>query len=364
MSQVRVEFADGGYDVLIEAGLIDRAGPLIAPYARRRIAIVSEDRVWEIWGARLSDTLRGVGIEPLPVIIPAGEGSKSWEMLGQLLERLLALGIERGDRIIAFGGGMIGDLAGLAASLLKRGCGLIQIPTTMLAQVDSSVGGKTAVNMAAGKNLAGAFHQPSLVLIDPALLTTLPPRELTAGYAEVVKYGLIDDADFFVWCEYNGAALLAGDQAAQLHAIETSVRAKARIVGADERETKGQRALLNFGHSFAHALEAEAGYSGALLHGEAVAAGMSLAMRLSVAEGLCPDEDAMRVAGHLRVMGLPTTIPGQNPERLLAHMRQDKKNRNGCIHLILSRGIGGTFQTDTISEQQLLIFLGQECAYS
>ncbi|QPQ55965.1 3-dehydroquinate synthase [Allosphingosinicella flava] len=359
-----VDVAAGGnaYPVRIAAGLLDRAGELLAPYARGRIAVVSEDDVWRLWGARLAAALGSEGIEALPIVVPAGEASKNWATLGGVLDRLLALGIERSDHIVAFGGGMVGDLAGLAAALLKRGCGLIQIPTTLLAQVDSSVGGKTAVNVAAGKNLVGAFHQPDLVLIDPALLDTLPGRQLAAGYAEVVKYGLIDDADFFRWCEYEGAALLSGDPAARLHAIETSVRAKARIVGADERETTGRRALLNFGHSFAHALEAEAGYSGALLHGEAVAAGMALAMRLSVAEGLCPDEDAMRVAGHLRVMGLPTGIPGQAADRLIAHMRQDKKNKDGRITLILSRGIGQAFVTDQVPEERLRAFLRTECA--
>ena len=362
MTRVPVALGERAHDIVIEDGLIGRAGALIAPYAKSRMAVVSEDKVWPLWGERLSAALSEGGIEPLPIVLPSGEASKSWAALGDLLDRLLALGVERGDHVLAFGGGTVGDLTGLATALLKRGCGLIQMPTTLLAQVDSSVGGKTAVNMAAGKNLVGAFYQPSLVLIDPDLLTTLPHRELTAGYAEVVKYGLIEDADFFVWCEYNGGALLAGDKAAQLQAIETSVRAKAQIVGADERETKGARALLNFGHSFAHALEAEAGYSGALLHGEAVAAGMALAMRLSVAMGLCPDEDAMRVAGHLRVMGLPTTIPGQDAARLLGHMRQDKKNKDGRISLILSRGIGKAFLTDGVPEDRLLAFLREECA--
>lgn len=360
MTEVQVALGARSYSILIETGLIDRAGEMIGPLTRNPVAVVSEETVWPLWGDRLSAALARAGLEVSPILVPAGETSKNWTVLGHVLDRLLALGVERSDSIVALGGGMVGDLAGLAAALLKRGCGLIQVPTTLLAQVDSSVGGKTAVNVAAGKNLVGAFHQPKLVLIDPEILGTLPHRELTAGYAEVVKYGLIDDADFFVWCEYNGASLIAGDSSARLHAIETSVRAKARIVGTDERETSGRRALLNFGHSFAHALEAEAGYSGALLHGEAVAAGMCLAMRLSVALGLCPDDDAMRVAGHLRVMGLPTTIPGQSPERLIGHMRQDKKNEGGRMNLILSRGIGKAFQTSEISEDRVLEFIKAE----
>jgi 3-dehydroquinate synthase len=362
MRQVEVALGERSYPILIESGLISRAGAQLHPYARGgRLVVLSDENVWRHHGSTMSEALAQDGIEAVRILVPAGEGSKSWAVLGDLLEKLLALGLSRSDPILAFGGGMIGDLGGLAAALLKRGCGLVQVPTTLLAQVDSSVGGKTAVNMAGGKNLVGAFHQPGLVLIDPDVLGTLPDRELRAGYAEVVKYGLIADADFFCWCEMNGFALLEGDAAARLHAIETSVRAKATIVAEDEREAAGgRRALLNFGHSFAHALEAEAGYSGSLLHGEAVAAGMALAMRLSVAEGLCPDEDAMRVAGHLRVMGLPTSIPGQDPQRLLARMRQDKKNASGRISLILSRGIGQAFQTDAVSEERLLSFLQHE----
>src|SRR3546814_448828 len=208
------------------------------------------------------------------MIMPEGEGTKSWTHLSQLVDRLLGLGVERKDHWIALGGGVIGDLVGFAASIMKRGCNFIHVPTTLLSQVDSSVGGKTAINTAAGKNLVGTFQQPSLVMIDPRVLATLPPRELRAGYAEVIKYGLIDDAAFFAWCETNGPALLAGDEAAQIRAIEHSISAKARIVTADERETTGQRALLNLGHTFGHALEAETGFSDRLLHGEAVAIGL------------------------------------------------------------------------------------------
>ncbi|MEA3065364.1 MAG: 3-dehydroquinate synthase [Sphingomonadales bacterium] len=319
------------YTVAIGAGLLDRAGELLAPCAGGgRIVAVSDDNVWAAQGARLAEC----GLEIVPVLVPPGERSKSWAQLEALTERLLELGVGRGDTILAFGGGMVGDLAGFAASVLKRGCAWVQVPTSLLAQVDSSVGGKTAINAAAGKNLIGAFHQPAAVLIDPTTLATLPKRELRAGYAEIVKYGLIGDAGFFAWCEANGAALLAGDPAARLHAIETCVRAKAAIVAEDERETSGRRALLNFGHSFGHAIEAET----AMLHGEAVAIGMAMAFRRSVERGLCPAEDAERAIGHLESVGLPiaTDVPA---DRLAERMRHDKKG--GA--LVLTRGIGRAF---------------------
>ena len=253
--------------------------------------VVADAHVVEPHLARLIAALSAVDLRTETIVIPAGEASKSWQQLEALTDRLLALEVERGEAIVALGGGVVGDLTGFAASIVKRGCKFVQIPTTLLAQVDSSVGGKTAINTRAGKNLIGAFYQPELVLIDPEVLDTLPARELRAGYAEVVKYGLIDDAAFFDWCEANGAALLAGDREARVHAIATSVAAKARIVAADERETTGTRALLNLGHTFGHALEAETGFSDRLLHGEGVAAGMALAFRFSVARGLCAAAD-------------------------------------------------------------------------
>ena len=254
---------------------------------------------------------------------------------------------DRGDHVVALGGGVIGDLVGFATAILKRGCGFVQVPTTLLAQVDSSVGGKTGINTRAGKNLIGAFHQPKMVLIDPDVLDTLPARQLRAGYAEVVKYGLIDDAAFFAWCEENGARLLAGDAGARTYAIAHSVAAKARIVGDDEFETSGRRALLNLGHTFGHALEAEAGFSDRLLHGEGVAAGCALAFGFSAAQGLCPAGDAARVAAHWRAVGLPDGLGAAGIEapaaRLIEHMRHDKKASAGRIPFLLARGIGQTY---------------------
>ncbi|HEX6375345.1 MAG TPA: 3-dehydroquinate synthase [Allosphingosinicella sp.] len=331
MRRVEVALGERRYTILIASGLLDRAGGPLAPFARDgRMVAVSDENVWAVQGPRLVES----GLDIVPLVVPPGERSKSWAQLEALTERLLDLGIERGDTILAFGGGMVGDLAGFAASILKRGCAYVQLPTTLLAQVDSSVGGKTAINAAAGKNLIGAFHQPAAVLIDPTTLDTLPERELRAGYAEVVKYGLIGDAGFFAWCEANGPELLAGDADAQLHAIETCVRAKAAIVVEDERETTGRRALLNFGHTFGHAIEAETG----ILHGEAVAIGMAMAFRLSVERGFCPAADAERAIAHLESVGLPsaTDVAG---DRLAARMRHDKKG--GA--LVLTRGIGRAF---------------------
>jgi len=265
---------------------------------------------------------------------------------------------------VALGGGVIGDLVGFAASILKRGCSFIQVPTTLLAQVDSSVGGKTAINSRAGKNLIGAFHQPDLVLIDPTTLDTLAPREVRAGYAEVVKYGLIDDFDFFSWCEAHAAALLAGDADARTKAIAHSVAAKARVVAADERETTGTRALLNLGHTFGHALEAETGFSDLLLHGEGVACGMALAFRFSAAQGLCSGQDAVRVASHLDQAGLPTTLKAAHVDAdgatLVGHMAHDKKMEGGRLPFLLARGIGQTFLAKDVDLGEVARFLDGE----
>ena len=355
MRQVEVGLGERSYRIDIAGGLLGRAGTLLAPYARGgRLVVVTDANVWAAQGERLRAS--GLAIEPL--VVPPGEASKSWAQLAALVERLLALNVERGEAIIAFGGGMVGDLAGFAASILKRGCPYVQVPTTLLAQVDSSVGGKTAINAAGGKNMVGAFHQPAYVLIDPETLATLPERELAAGYAEVVKYGLIDDPAFFAWCEANGAALLGGDAAARLHAIEHCVRAKARIVGEDERETKGRRALLNLGHTFGHAVEAESGY--AVLHGEAVAIGMVLAFRFSAERGLCPAADAERVEAHLASMGLPTRVRVGTPERLVGHMAGDKKAEGGRVAFILTRGIGGAFVDRSVELAEVQAFLGRK----
>jgi 3-dehydroquinate synthase len=353
--RVEVALGERSYTVAIEAGLLDRAGELLEPHARSgRIVAVSDETVWAAQGARLE----AGGIDVVPVLVPAGESSKSWGRLQALTERLLELGIERGDSILAFGGGMIGDLAGFAAAILKRGCSYVQAPTSLLAQVDSSVGGKTAINAAAGKNLVGAFHQPAAVLIDPSTLDTLPGRELRAGYAEVVKYGLIGDPAFFAWCEANGGTLLAGDPEARLDAIEACVRAKAAIVAEDELERTGRRALLNFGHTFGHALEAESGF--AILHGEAVALGMALAFRFSAERGLCRADEADRVAEHLEAAGLPVRLEGVDPGRLVERMAADKKASGGRVAFVLTRGIGEAFVDSSVELGAVERFLERE----
>ncbi|MBV8687328.1 MAG: 3-dehydroquinate synthase [Alphaproteobacteria bacterium] len=356
MSRVDVKLGERAYTIRIERGLLEQAGETLAPFARGgRLIVVSDENVWAAHGARLAGPFR---VEA--AIVPPGEASKSWAELERLVERMLALGVERGDHIVAFGGGMVGDLAGFAAAIVKRGCGYVQVPTTLLAQVDSSVGGKTAINAGAGKNLVGAFHQPAAVFIDPLVLETLPPRELRAGYAEAVKYGLIADPAFFAWCEANGAALLGDDVEARLHAIETCVRMKAAIVGEDERETKGRRALLNLGHTFGHAIEAETGF--AMLHGEAVALGMTLAFRFSAARGLCAPGDARRVEAHLAAAGLPTRLAVGTPERLVGHMAADKKASGGRVPFILARGIGGAFVDESVALAEVAAFLAGELA--
>ena len=365
MSAMRIDVALGArsYPVLIEPGMLDRAGALLAPYARDgRLVVVSDEIVWAMQGDRLLAGLAAATIEALPILLPPGETSKNWDALSMLLDRLLALGVERSDHVLAFGGGVIGDLAGFAAAILKRGCGLVQLPTTLLAQVDSSVGGKTGINVAAGKNLVGAFHQPSLVLIDPLCLDTLPPRELHAGYAEIVKYGLLGDEDFFGWCEANGEALIAGDVVARQDAIAKCVAAKAAIVTADERESTGKRALLNLGHTFAHALETESGF--ALPHGEAVAIGMVLAFRFSAERGLCREGDADRVEAHLGAVGLPTSVAGigvaADGGALAAHMLHDKKASGGRLSLILVRGIGDAFVDRSVTPSEIAAFLDRQ----
>src|SRR5690606_7369734 len=285
--RIDINLGERGYPILIGEGMLDTAGDYLGSLLpRKRTAIVTDENVADLHLQRLLDSLEKAGIEAEPIVLPAGEASKSFPHLEWLCEQLLELGIERKDAIIAFGGGVIGDLVGFAAAILRRGCPFVQIPTTLLSQVDSSVGGKTGINTPQGKNLIGAFHQPKLVLIDTGVIDTLPDRELLAGYAEVVKYGLIDDAEFFAWLEENGVGVLADDQTRRAHAVATSCRAKAGVVEQDEFETKGVRALLNHGHTYGHALEAEKGYGGELLHGEGVAVGMVLAFELSVDMGL------------------------------------------------------------------------------
>jgi 3-dehydroquinate synthase len=364
MTVVPVALGERSYEVRVESGLLTRAAAHLAPLARKRPFVIVTDSNVAPHANRLVATLEAAGLGAQIITLPPGESTKSWAQLESLTDRLLALGIERGDHLIALGGGVIGDLVGFAAAILKRGCHFVQVPTTLLAQVDSSVGGKTAINSAAGKNLVGAFHQPALVLIDPDLLDTLPPRDVAAGYAEVVKYGLIDDAGFFAWCEANGPALLAGDGAARAHAIAHSVAAKARIVGEDERETSGRRALLNLGHTFGHALEAETGFSDRLLHGEGVAAGMALAFGFSARQGICPPADAARVAAHLRASGLPHDLKSAgitaSGTRLVDHMLHDKKMDAGTLPFLLARGIGQTYLDKTVDLGEVAAFLDEQ----
>ena len=351
-TRVPVDLGSRSYDILVGAGLIDRLGALAGPLLRRpRTVIVTDDVVAGHQLARAQAGLDAAGIEHRTVIVPVGERAKSFAGLERLIGDLLDAQVERGDIVLALGGGVVGDLAGFAAATLRRGVDFIQVPTTLLAQVDSSVGGKTGINVAQGKNLVGAFHQPRLVVADTTTLQTLPRRQLLAGYAEVVKYGLIDQPDFFAWAEANGAALLDGDMALMAQAIATSCQAKARIVAADEREA-GQRALLNLGHTFGHALEAACGYSDILLHGEAVAIGMMLAFRLSAKLGLCAGGDGDRIERHLAAVGLPTS-PKAIDRRfdaadLIDRMHQDKKVTDGRITFVLARGIGQAFLTDAV----------------
>ncbi len=364
---VMVELGPRRYAIEIAPGLLTRSGSVVARLGpQRRFAVVTDATVARLYLEPLTAAGAAAGLAIDPIVVPPGEASKSWATLEHVTERLLALGVERGDAVLALGGGVIGDLTGFACAILKRGCRLVQIPTTLLAQVDSAVGGKTAINAAAGKNLVGAFHQPALVLIDPDLLGTLPPRELRAGYAEVVKYGLLGDRGFFDWCEANAAALLAGDAAARTHAIAASCRAKAAIVAADERETGDRRALLNLGHTFGHALEAEAGFSDRLLHGEAVAIGMALAFRFSAARGLCSAADAERVTTHLSSAGLPVhprvAAIGGPAAPLITHMRQDKKMSGGTLPFILARGIGQAFVARDVALGDVETFFDQVLA--
>jgi len=367
MIRVPVDIAGRPYEVRIASGLLAELGEQCGALLRQaQVPIITDANVHAAWGGAAEAGLAAVGKRAIWRILPPGEAAKSWGPLAETLDWLLSLGVERGDHILALGGGVVGDLTGFAAAICKRGCGYIQIPTTLLAQVDSSVGGKTAINTAAGKNLVGAFHQPALVLADLATLTTLPPRELAAGYAEVVKYGLIDDAAFFAWCEANGAALLAGDLAARAHAVAHAVRAKARIVAADERETTGQRALLNLGHTFGHALEAETGFSDRLLHGEAVALGMVLAARFSATRGDMAAADAERISRHLALVGLPTDIRGLNLNTtgaaLAEHMRHDKKVDAGRLTFLLMHGLEGAFLTRDVTLSEVAAFLDRQLA--
>ncbi len=367
MAVIPVSLAGRPYEVRVERGLLTRVGEACEERLRKSIVpIVTDERVHAAWGAAVEASLTQIGKVAAWRVLPPGEKTKSWAQLAATVDWLLALEVERGDHILALGGGVIGDLTGFAASILKRGCNFIQLPTTLLAQVDSSVGGKTAINTDAGKNLVGAFHQPSLVLADPDALDTLPAREVGAGYAEVVKYGLLGDSAFFDWCEANGAALLAGDADAREYAIARSVEAKARVVADDERETTGARALLNLGHTFGHALEAQTGFSDRLLHGEGVAMGMVLAARYSARRGLMTGGEANRIAAHFTATGLPHQLSalGLNCDgrTLVAHMLHDKKMDAGTLPFVLMRGIGAAFLAKDVELADVARFLDAELA--
>lgn len=345
---VRVDLGARSYDIVIGEGLLSQAGERISSVRPiRKAAIVTDENVARHYLRPLQASLTAASIEVIDVILPPGEQTKSFAFFGTLLEELLEGQIERSDLLIALGGGVIGDLTGFAASVLRRGVDFVQIPTTLLAQVDSSVGGKTAIDTKQGKNLVGTFHQPQLVLADTAVLDTLPVREVKAGYAEIAKYGLINDPEFFEWLESNGTKVIGGDRAALRHAIAVSCRAKADIVAQDEREG-GVRALLNLGHTFAHALEVVVGFDGDLLHGEAVAIGMNLAFHYSVKHNICSPDDATRVERHLQETGLPWDVsavvkPKPTAKQLTSAMLQDKKSVGGKPTLILTRGIGKAF---------------------
>ncbi len=351
--KVNVDLSTAKYQVLIGTDLLARAGALMADVLpQRRCVIVTDETVAEYHLAALTRSLDEVGIVYSSIIIRPGEASKTVETWSRLIDNVLAERIDRRTTIIALGGGVVGDLAGFVAAATLRGLPFVQIPTTLLSQVDSSVGGKTGVNTRHGKNLVGAFHQPLLVLADTGTLATLPMRERRAGYAEIVKAGLIADEDLYRWCEANGSALLDGDATLLAEAVERAVRFKAEVVADDEKEerSEGGRALLNLGHTFAHALEAEIGYGGGLLHGEAVATGLVLATQLSALLGFCSGDDVSRIAAHLDSVGLPTRIAGLPAEQLLAHMKQDKKMRDGKMTFVLTRGVGKAFTSRDVTE--------------
>jgi 3-dehydroquinate synthase len=349
---VKVSLGDRGYDIHVDGGLLSRAGELLKSHTRGATPVVTDDRVAKLHLEPLLSSLRGAGIDARPIIVAAGEATKSFAGLERLSSALLNTGVERGGLIVALGGGVIGDLTGFAAGILKRGIDFAQIPTTLLAQVDSSVGGKTAINTPEGKNLVGLFYQPRIVIADTAVLSSLPKRELLAGYAEAAKYGALGDAEFFTWLESNAPAALKGDQVALSKIVAHSCKMKADIVAHDERET-GDRALLNLGHTFGHALEAATGYSDRLLHGEGVAIGTVLAFRLSAQLGLAPAADGQRIEKHLRAVGLPASIadisgPRPSAGTLMRHMMHDKKTRDGKLTFVLVKGIGRAFITNEV----------------
>ena len=356
---VHVPLGDRAYDVRIGGGLLADAGAHILPFLHRpTVSVVTDENVAALHLDTLRASLTDHGISMDALVLPAGESTKNWANLTRTVEWLLEQKVERRGMVVAFGGGVIGDLAGFAAAILRRGVRFTQIPTSLLAQVDSSVGGKTGINSVQGKNLIGSFHQPTLVLADVGVLGTLEPRDFLAGYGEVVKYGMLGDSAFFDWLENNGPALAAGDVDKRTYAVRRSVEMKAEIVVRDETE-QGDRALLNLGHTFGHALEAATGYSDRLLHGEGVAIGCALAFETSARLGLCSQEDPSRVRAHLKDMGMKTDladIPGDLPDAqgLIALMGQDKKVLDGKLRYILARGIGQAFVATDVDADTVL----------
>jgi 3-dehydroquinate synthase len=371
MAVIEVALAGRAYDVVIEEGLLARlpeaAAPFLAGYASgRQVPFVADRNTHRLFAAGITSDLAARGFTPEWFVVEPGEDAKTWGVLESLCDWLLALGVTRKDHVFALGGGVVGDLVGFACAVVKRGCGFVQIPTTLLAQVDSSVGGKTAINTKAGKNLIGAFHQPSLVLIDPLVLATLPAREMRAGFAEVLKYGLLGDAAFFMWLEENGNNVLAREPQALEHAIATSIAMKAAIVAEDERETQDRRALLNLGHTFGHALEAETGFSDRLLHGEAVALGMALAARYSARRGELAGADAARAADAMAAAGLPARLSALgltcDGTTLVDHMRHDKKAEGTTLPFLLLRGLGEAYVARDVDLTDIAAFLDGQLA--
>lgn len=371
MAVIPVALAGRAYEVVIEEGLLARLAEAAAPFlkgygAGRPVPFVADTNTHRLFASGIDAHLAAHGLAAEWFVVAPGEDAKSWAVLEQLCDWLLALGVTRKDHVFALGGGVVGDLVGFACSVVKRGCGFVQLPTTLLAQVDSSVGGKTAINTRAGKNLIGAFHQPSLVLIDPLVLATLPDREMRAGFAEVLKYGLLGDAGFFAWLEANGNKVLAREPQALEHAIATSIAMKARIVAADERETEDLRALLNLGHTFGHALEAETGFSDRLLHGEAVALGMVLAAKYSARRGEISAADAARAEGAIGAAGLPASLPSLaltcDGAALVDHMRHDKKAEGRTLPFLLLRQLGEAYVARDVDLADIAAFLDGELA--
>lgn len=374
MPLVRVDLAGHAYDVCIGSGLLDgvaaHADPFLASFRttggeqRRAVPIVADRNAHDLHGSRLAASLIAAGYETAWYVLEPGEAAKSWRGLEALVDWLFSCGVTRGDHVFALGGGVVGDLTGFACAIAKRGCGFVQIPTTLLAQVDSSVGGKTAINTKAGKNLVGAFHQPSLVLADTKCLATLPARQMRAGYAEVLKYGVLGDAEFFAWLEAHGDQVIAGEEPFLTQAVTRSVAAKAAIVAEDERETTGRRALLNLGHTFGHALEAVTGYSDRLLHGEAVALGMVLAARYSAERGELAEAEADRVVAAVEAAGLPSSLAAlhlnTDGATLAEHMRNDKKASGGTLPFVLLRAVGEAWLAKDVDLMDVAQFLDEQ----